>query len=245
MTTITAAEAFDRYKAAYDADLLTQGEWHTKKDGRHLACALGILGKDIEGPRNCPASVMPRWLAQMVPWLFDKQKENDAKAWGMAFYAELKRLDGKVPFSVVYDWQANVVSPVAIEVAIKRSKDPAPHVAHQAIHARALAGDIAPKEEWVKILRPAYSTVYADAYADANVNAYPYAYANAAAYAKAAAYAFAFADAYANAFAFADAYADANADADADADANANANAIKRLADGMVECLRRVVKEEE
>ena len=208
ITTITAAEAFDRYKAAYDADLLTQGDWHIEEDGRHLACALGILGEDIEDPKNCPASVMPRWLAQMVPWFFDEQEATDAKAWGMAFYAELKRLDGKIPFSVMYDWQANVVSPLAIEVAIKRSKDPAPHVAHQAIHARALAGDIAPKEEWVKILRPAY----------ANANTYSYAEAYAEAFANADAYAYATANAYSYSY----------------------ANAIKRLVDGMVECLRRV-----
>jgi hypothetical protein len=31
ITIITAAEAFDRYKAAYDADLLTQGDWHIEK----------------------------------------------------------------------------------------------------------------------------------------------------------------------------------------------------------------------
>ena len=151
---------------------------------------------------------MPRWLAQMVPWFFDEQEATDAKAWGMAFYAELKRLDGKIPFSVMYDWQANVVSPLAIEVAIKRSKDPAPHVAHQAIHARALAGDIAPKEEWVKILRPAY----------ANANTYSYAEAYAEAFANADAYAYATANAYSYSY----------------------ANAIKRLVDGMVECLRRV-----
>ena len=248
ITTITAAEAFDRYKAAYDAGLLTQGAWHIEKNGRHLACALGILGEDIDAPGKCPASVMPIWLAQMVPWFFDKQKENDAKAWGMAFYAELKRLDGKVPFSVMYDWQANVVSPVVIEAAIKRGKDPAPHVAHQAIHARALAGDIAPKEEWVKILRPAYSDAYATA------DAYAYATADAYAYATAYAYAYATAYAYADADAYAAPYADADADAYADAyakaavyyvNAAAYADAIKRLADGMVECLRRVVKKEE
>ena len=233
ITTITAAEAFDRYKAAYDANLLTQGDWHIEKDGRHLACALGILGEDIDNPGKCPASVMPRWLAQMVPWFFDKQKENDAKAWGMAFYAELKRLDGKIPFSVMYDWQANVVSPVVIEAEIKRGKDPAPHVAHQAIHARALAGDIAPKEEWVKILRPAYADAHANSNADAHANSNADANANAYAYAYAAPYAYADTDAYADAYAYA--YADTAAYTDA----------IKRLADGMVECLRRVVKEEE
>ncbi|KKC25844.1 hypothetical protein WP12_12145 [Sphingomonas sp. SRS2] len=195
-----------------------------------MACALGVLGDDVDGPSKCPAAIMPRWLAQMVPWFFDRQKPAEALAWGRDFYAELKRLDGNVPFSVVYDWQANVVTQMGIDAAIKRDRDPAPHQALQALHRRALAGDVAPKGEWQPVLKNA------DAYADA------YAYANANAYANADAYAYAYANANANAYAYADADADAYAYADADAYANANAyaNAINKLATGLVECLRRV-----
>ena len=215
----TASEAFERYEAALSAGNLVQGAWNTEKDGRHLACALGVIGDHVGSPRDCPAQIMPRWLAQMVPWFFDRQKAEDAYPWGLAFYAELKRIDGKVPFSVVQDWQASVVTPLAIEVSEKRKRKPETHRTLQALHLRALAGDLAARDEWYAALKPAYS----DAYANADANAYANADANAYANANAFAFAFAFAYAYADANAYANAYADANA-----------------LADGMVECLRRV-----
>lgn len=220
----TASEAFERYEAAWSAGNLVQGAWNTEKDGRHLACALGVIGDHVGSPRDCPAQIMPRWLAQMVPWFFDGQKAEDAYPWGLAFYAELKRIDGKVPFSVVHDWQASVVTPLAIEVSEKRKRKPETHRTLQALHLRALAGDLAARDEWYAALKPAYS----DAYAYANADAYANAYANADA------------DAYANAYAVGDAYANAYAYAYADADAYADAYAVERLADGMVECLRRV-----
>jgi hypothetical protein len=218
----TAAEAFERYELAFTSNGLVQGAWSSEQDGRHVACALGVLGDKVSSTADCPATVMPRWLAQMVPWLFDNQKSEDAYKWGLEFYAELKRLDGKVPFSVVYDWHANVATVMGIEAAEKRGRDTAPHKALQALHLRALAGDRADRDTWYTALRKADADAYADANAYADADAYAYAYAKADA----------------------DAYADANAYADADAYAYAKADAYKtainRLAVGLVECLRRV-----
>ena len=174
MTTAqTAAEAYLRYKSALDAGLVIQGSWHAEQDGRQLACALGTLGPDVQSPKDCPSSVMPPWLAQMVPWFFDRQKEADALAWGERFFAELKRLDGNVPFSVVHDWHANVVVPLALDVCAKHNRDSTPHEALKALHLRALAGEKISANEWHPVLRSA------DAYADANADAYAYAYADA------------------------------------------------------------------
>ena len=226
----TAKEYAARYLEAFENDALTQGAFHTEIDGRQLACALGVIGKNVESPADCPAQIMPRWLAQMVPALFDKQREEDAFAWGKDFTAALARIDGNVPFSVVHDWHANVVCLLGIEAAEKRGRDTAPHKALQALHLRALGGEKISADEW----RPVLKDANADAYAYANANAYAYAYAYAYADAYAYAYAYADADAYANAYAY------ANADANAYAYANADANAWKRLADGMVECLNRV-----
>ena len=76
--TLTAAQAFELYAEARAADRLTQNAWHrTESDGRQLACGLGVLGPNINGPRDCPASVMPQWLAQMVPWFFDRMAFAD------------------------------------------------------------------------------------------------------------------------------------------------------------------------
>jgi hypothetical protein len=159
----TPADAFERYKAFKTDDRLIQGKWiSSEDDGRQLACGLGVLG--VTSAAQCPAQIMPRWLAQMVPYFFDNQKSDDAFGWGERVYAELARINGNVPFSVVHDWQANVVGPLAIETAKKRKRDVKPHEDKIALHQRALAGDVANKEEWVETLRPAY----ADAYAYAN-----------------------------------------------------------------------------
>jgi hypothetical protein len=224
MTTAqTAAQAFDLYKAAFDSDALTQGAWHTEQDGRFLACALGTLGPNVNSPKDCPATIMPRWLAQMVPWFFDTQSVEDAKAWGLAFYAQLKRLNGVVPFSVIHDWQANVVGPLAIETAEKQNRDVAAHKALAEMQAKALAGEKFAADQWRPVLKAAFYDIYYHRY-----RAYAYAYADANANANA--------DAYANAYAYAYAYAYA----DANADAYAYRERVTRLAVGMVECLKRV-----
>ena len=210
-TVATAHEAFERYTAFYEEGRLVQSDWRTTDDDdRVLACALGVLGQDVESSNDCPAAVMPRWLAQIVVHLFDRQLFDDACDWGLRFYKALDRLDGNVPFSVVHDWHATVVTVLGIEAAQKSGSDLKPHEALQALHRRALAGEIIDVSEWRTVLRNA------DAYA----NAYAYAYANAYAYA------YADADAYANAY--------------ADADAYANTLAWKRLADGMIDALNRV-----
>jgi hypothetical protein len=230
---LTADEAFDRYKVHLDANALIQGAWHrggdNGQDGRDLACGLGALDPKINGPRDCPASVMPRWLAQMVPWFFDNQPLDDAKAWGLRFYAELKRLKGVVPFSVIHDWQANFVGPMAIEAAEKRGADPTVHKALAEMQWKALTGEKFTADEWRPILKGAFYDIYLWRYrANAYANAYADVYANA----------------NANALAYADVYANANANALAEAEAEADAYAyrarIKMLADGMVECLARV-----
>ena len=206
----TAAEYEARYKNAFEHGGLTQASWHTERDGRQLACALGVLGDEVKSPSDCPAQIMPRWLAQMVPNFFDGQKQDDAFAWGLKFTAALARIDGKVPFSVIHDWHANAVCPLGIEVAELRNRDTAPHKALQALHLRALGGEKITAGEWNPALKTAYANVNAYAYADA----YTYAYA--------------WVDAYANTYANANAYA------------NAYADAWKRLADGMVDALNRV-----
>ena len=226
MTTAqTAEEAFARYQTYMAEGRLLQSSWHSQADdGRQLACGLGVLGDDVNSPKDCPAQIMPRWLAQMVPWFFDSQDKEDAFAWGLDFYAELKRLNGVVPFSVVYDWQASIVGPYAVETAEKRGYPSAPAKALAELQWKALTGEKFTADDWRPILKAAF------------YEAYKYRYR---ALADADALADALADANANADAYADADADAYADAYTYADAYAYRAGIKRLAAGMVECLKR------
>ena len=234
-----AAEAYMQYEALLNTDSLVQSSWHSQaQDGRQLACALGALGEDVSSSRDCPAQIMPRWLAQMVPWFFDNQEFEDAKTWGLALYAELKRLDGQVPFSVVRDWQANVVGPLAVKTAEDQKRDTTSHQALVAMQKAAAGGQNFTADEWRPVLKAAFLDIYRfryRTYADADAYAYAYAYADANAYADA--YAYADADAYAYAYADADAYAYAYAYAYADAKYRAR---VTYLANGMVECLKRV-----
>jgi len=211
-TAQTAKEAYRRYQTALASDCLVQSAWHSQaNDGRQLACALGVIGDDVKSAKDCPAQIMPRWLAQMTVWFFDGQKEDDALDWGLRFYEQIARLNGTVPFSVIHDWQANFVGPLAIEVSEKRGRKVEAHVALKVMQEQALAGKKFTADEWHPVLKAAFFDAYANA----------------------------------NAYAYANAYANANANAYADADAYAYAyyakqEAIKRLADGMIECLARV-----
>jgi hypothetical protein len=229
----TASEAFARYKAAYDADLLIQSQWHDEVDGRQLVCALGALGDGVNSTKDCPTQIMPRWLAQMVPWFFDNQNPEDAKSWGLKFYTELQRLNGVVPFSAIHDWHATAVGPLAVEVATKRDRDVAAHRALMAMHAETLGGKKFTAEEWKPVLDAALYDTYAntDAYAYADTYTYAYTYANADAYAYAHAYGYAHANVYA--------YAHADAHVNVNVNVNVKQKSIKRLADGMIECLAR------
>ena len=179
------ADILARYEEALAGDHLTQGRWHGEKEGRWLACALGVIGDDVSSPRDCPATVMPRWLAQMVPAFFDRQKFEDAKAWGREFYAALAFCDGNVPFDTVNHWHAYTACPLGIQAAKKCERDIAPHEALRDLHLRALAGEKIAADEWRPVLKNAYANAYADAYAYAYANAYADANANADAYADA------------------------------------------------------------
>ncbi len=216
-TATTAKEALDRYEAYRAADALIQKNWHSRsEDGRELACALSVIDPDMSSVRQCPAQIMPRWLALLVPWLFDNQTKADALDWGSRFYCELARLDGRVPFSVVHDWHGNVVGALAVERSAKRGSKVETHEALRAMHAEVLTGKSFTADEWSPVLKAAFIDSAAFSSANANDNA------------------------FASALASADASASANAYAYACANEDADEVTIKRLADGLVDCLARV-----
>jgi hypothetical protein len=174
-------------------------------------------------------SDLPPWLAQVVAVLSDGQNPAAATDWMRRIHDELERLDGRVPFSVVHDWQANTVAPMLVEAGARRGGAAALQQSVQALHARALAGERVAEAEWIAALEPALRELYRDAYAYAD--AYATARTNALAYANANGFsengAIEFADGYAklNTSANVRSYADANAIANARALAAAYATA--------------------
>lgn len=226
MNTITRAkDALQRFVEWRAQGCIIQGKWHTKDaKGREVSCALGMLGADVNGPRGCPASIMPLWLAECVPSLFDAGPLDAALEWGQRFYTALARLDGKVPDSVRTNWLCDHVWPMAKSALCGPWVAKIGPIIDQRIAAER-SGDAA---RILAARNDAAAYAAADAAAAAAADADAYAAADAAAHAAVAAAADADAAAYA--------YADAAAYAAAHAAAHA---ARIKLRDALVECMER------
>ena len=72
MIAITHAQASTNILAAVEARTLVQGKWHDRdREGRELACLLGAIHPSVTSPAECNGKLMPMWLAELTPTLFD------------------------------------------------------------------------------------------------------------------------------------------------------------------------------
>lgn len=72
MLALTHDAASAAILAACDAGTLTQGQWHGRgSDGREIACLLGAMDPRVKQPSDCNGELMPMWLAELTPTLFD------------------------------------------------------------------------------------------------------------------------------------------------------------------------------
>ena len=102
----TPAEALARFKWAVENGRLKQGKWHsTDTEGRWFVCALSILGPDVNSASKCPTSIMPAWIASLVPLFFDTLPFGAAISWGLDLYTELARLDGNMADESLERWK--------------------------------------------------------------------------------------------------------------------------------------------
>ncbi len=168
----TAAEAFERFERASAGELAKKIYYEGKTPRRVPSGILSILGGGLKGPSDCPPTVMPLWLAEAAPRLFESRfpfgydlpAPEDARMWGLKFYGELKRLDGKVPFSVVHDWHANTIGPVIVNFSMRPGTHPWRHAerpkALQVLHTEALAGRLIPADKWRPVLDEAFLHIH-------------------------------------------------------------------------------------
>ena len=166
---------------------------------------------------NEPAAGMPAWLAQLVAALIDGQQPGTADDWARRLQAELVRLDGEVPFTVVHDWHARTVAPLLEQACA----DGSVQRAVGRLHAAALAGRSVTEPEWAAALEPALREVYQRAYGYSD--AYAVNYANAEVYGTANGFGEAGTREYATYYAELATGANLRAYADANAIANARA----------------------
>lgn len=72
MATITHDTASANILAACEAGTLIQGKWHDRdRDGREIACLLGAIHPTVKSPADCNGDLMPMWLAELTPTMFD------------------------------------------------------------------------------------------------------------------------------------------------------------------------------
>ncbi len=67
-----------RLIAALDSDAVLRRKW---TDGHERACALAWMSREVrdaESADACPASLMPQWAAEVIPWIDDTPS---AEAW--------------------------------------------------------------------------------------------------------------------------------------------------------------------
>jgi len=173
MMASTPAQALERFERTSDDDLAITFFYEGLTPRQHPSAILRVLGDELKGASDCPPRIMPLWLAKAAGPLFNARvqkgveifPEGAAKAWGLKFYGELKRLDGKIPFSVIHDWHANTIGPMVVKFSERAEPNPWSGVdrpvALQALHAAALAGRQVAADEWRPVLRDAFSHIHA------------------------------------------------------------------------------------
>lgn len=72
MLAITNAEASANILHFAEEGRLTQAKWHDRdQEGREIACLLGAIHPSVTSPAECNGALMPMWLAELTPTLFD------------------------------------------------------------------------------------------------------------------------------------------------------------------------------
>jgi hypothetical protein len=72
VTTLTIDDRIAQAETALSEGRIIQNDWRrSAEDGRELVCALAAFGPDINSSSDCPADLMPQWLAELVPVLDD------------------------------------------------------------------------------------------------------------------------------------------------------------------------------
>ena len=145
---------------------LAQRVWHAEEDGREVACLLGAAA-GINNADQCPASLMPKWLALALPPLFDGQTTapamSFARRWGEAMIR---------PEWTLIDWDA--VRTEWLAFVVQQAKDASARVAYAAAADAAAAAAAASSAA-------AADAADAAAYAAAAAASYAYAHAERAA----------------------------------------------------------------
>ena len=68
---LTIASRLAMAQTALAEERIIQHNWRRNDDGHEFVCALAAFGPDINSSSDCPAELMPSWLAHLVPSIDD------------------------------------------------------------------------------------------------------------------------------------------------------------------------------
>jgi len=94
---LTADRAIKNLSAYIAEQRLITGAWSRTEDGKELGCLLHAIGNsefNITDPSQCPASLMPAWLANWVPGAFDGAGQSEAYKVAALFRDFLEKTKG-------------------------------------------------------------------------------------------------------------------------------------------------------
>lgn len=149
MTTLTIEQRIAEAEKAHSEGRIIQDAWRQDggSHGRELVCALAAFGSDIHSSADCPADLMPAWLAKLVPRVGDLIAANDVPWFMGKLVVRAKRwqsLDTDAWERVRTGFLIHTIQ-LAVDEAAKAQSDPKPAYWNQIVDAceqmkRALAG---------------------------------------------------------------------------------------------------------
>ena len=136
-----------------DEGRLVRRAWRaTDADGRELVCLLAALAPQVleyEDPADCPADVMPPWLAHLTPWIDDAGTQaNWAEVVNRFANASTKWHILSDAAWQVLDWRCRAI---AVREACAATRDQAVREACTGVLElleRAITGAEVPTEQW-------------------------------------------------------------------------------------------------
>lgn len=139
-----------RVLAALEQGRLLRNAWRdTDERGREMACLLAWVSRDVEdSSAQCPADVLPRHVAFMLPWMDDASSDERHYGFMLRIAGLLDRPMTEAAWARLdLLWRRIAVVEAAMHCAAPEESAACETVI--ALLDRALAGDAPSDEEWV------------------------------------------------------------------------------------------------
>ena len=178
MLKITHEAASPAILAACDNGTLVQGRWHGREDGREIACLLGSIHPKVKTAADCNGDLMPLWLAELTPTLFDSipadQTHTIARRYGelVSRWHALSLAQWDAILTRVLVRCIDDAVGAARPVSVGKSYWPAVEAACEQVKAALLSGDKEAAADAAYAAYAARAAARATAYAAARAAAY-------------------------------------------------------------------------